>query len=144
MKDNILIVGSGGREHALAWKLSKSSKIEKIFISPGNGGVEGVEKVECCGKFLILYAIFSKVVKMQNILAEVKFPVKTSNYDDLINFCKRNEIKLVVVGPEEHLDRGIVDSLSSAGIFCFGPNSKASKIEVSCRKKVKRQFSLNI
>lgn len=103
---NILVIGSGGREHAIAWKLAQDERIKKIFVAPGNGGT-AVES------------------KCENI---------NIGYNDipaLINFAKNNNIYLTVVGPEEPLSLGIVDEFEKNNLLIFGPSKKAAEIEAS-------------
>ncbi len=101
---NILLIGSGGREHALAWKLAQSSSVEKIYATPGNPGIaHEAELVE-----------FS-----------------ASDHDAVIAFCNRKKIDLVVVGPEASLVDGLGDSLRTADILVFGPNKDAAQLEGS-------------
>lgn len=111
---NILVIGSGGREHALCWALSKSPKIDLLYCAPGNGGI----------------AEFANCVALD-----------AANADDVINFCNENSIEFVVVGPEAPLVDGLVDDLAAAGIKAFGPNKAAAQLEGSkgfmkdlCRK----------
>ena len=101
---NILVLGSGAREHSICWALKKSKKCEKLFCSPGNAGIEKI--AEC--KFLNLNK------KLQ-----------------ILNFCKKNSIDLVVIGPEEYLANGVSDYLQNKGIKTFGPVKKAAKLETS-------------
>jgi phosphoribosylamine---glycine ligase len=101
---NILLIGSGGREHALAWKLKKSPKIEKLFISPGNAGTETIGK---------------------NVSLDI------FNHQAVIDFSKENDINLVVIGPDDVLASGLVNSLSGADIDVFGPTKEAAEIEWS-------------
>lgn len=100
----ILIVGSGGREHALTWKLSQSPLVEKLFIAPGNGGTASLG---------------------ENI------PIQDDDLPGLTNFAKDNDIDLVVIGPELPLVLGLKESLFHAGIPCFGPNAFAAQLEGS-------------
>ena len=93
---NVLLIGSGGREHALAWKLSASPLLTKLYCAPGNGGI--AEVAECV-------------------------PIAVADHTAVIRFCKDNAIDLVVVGPEAPLVAGLVDDLTTAGIKCFGPNA---------------------
>ncbi|MFA6598030.1 MAG: phosphoribosylamine--glycine ligase [Ignavibacteriaceae bacterium] len=97
---NILILGSGGREHALALKVKESPQCNKLFISPGNGGTFN------CGENIIF-----------------------SSNNAILDFCKAEEIGLVIVGPEKYLVDGTVDFLRSMGVIVFGPGEKAAKIE---------------
>jgi len=100
----LLVVGSGGREHALAWKLTQSPRVQKVFVAPGNGGTateQGIENVALGG------------------IAE------------LIGFAKRERIQLTVVGPEAPLAAGIVDAFREAGLRIFGPTRAAAQLESS-------------
>ncbi len=101
---NILVLGSGGREHALAWKIRQSTMTEKLYIAPGNGGTLS------CG---------------ENVTLDI------NDHASIVNFCTEKNIELVVVGPDDYLATGVVDSLVAAGIFAFGPTRKAAEIEWS-------------
>ncbi len=101
---NVLLIGSGGREHALAWKLSASPLLTKLYCAPGNGGI--AEVAECV-------------------------PVAVADHTAVIRFCADNSIDLVVVGPEAPLVAGLVDDLTTAGIKCFGPKMAAAQLEGS-------------
>jgi len=101
---NVLLLGSGGREHALAWKLAQSSKLDKLYCAPGNAGIEQV--ADC-------------------------IDLDISNHEMVIDFCKNNNIEFVVVGPEVPLVAGIVDDLENAGIAAFGPSAAAAQLEGS-------------
>ena len=101
---NILLVGSGGREHAIAWKLSKSEKVSKIFVAPGNGGTAIENKCE---------------------------NVNITDIDELVVFAKENNIDLTFVGPEDPLTKGITDKFKSAGLRCFGPDAAGAQLEGS-------------
>ena len=105
-KNRVLIVGSGGREHALAWKISQSEKVEKIFVAPGNAGSESEPKT-------------------------TNIAILPSDIDSLIKFSKNENINLVVVGPEDPLVNGITNQFSAEGINCFGPSAEAAKLEGS-------------
>lgn len=100
----VLVVGSGGREHALVWKIVQSPKIEKVYCAPGNGGISAI--AECV-------------------------PIKAMDIDGVINFSKEKEIDMVVVAPDDPLAAGMVDALENAGIRAFGPNKAAATIEGS-------------
>ena len=91
---NVLILGSGGREHALAWKLAASPLADKLYCAPGNAGI--AQEAECVA-------------------------LDIADHKAVIAFCAANKIELVVVGPEVPLCAGIVDDLESAGIKAFGP-----------------------
>lgn len=106
MMMNVLIVGSGGREHAFTWKASQSDLVEKIFVAPGNAGT-------------------SLEPKAENI------DISASDIDALISFSKKENIDLVIVGPEDPLVNGITDEFKKFGINCFGPESLGAKLEGS-------------
>ena len=100
----LLVLGGGGREHALAWKLAQSPRVQKVYVAPGNGGTateNGVENVA---------------------LAKI---------DELISFCKKESIYLTVVGPEAPLAAGVVDAFRDAGLRIFGPTRAAAQLESS-------------
>jgi len=102
---NILVIGSGGREHAITWKVCQSPKAEKVFVLPGNPGTAQIaENVE---------------------------GVSVDDHAAVSEFCKSKQIDLAIVGPEVPLADGIVDTLSDAGIRCFGPRKNAAEIEAS-------------
>jgi len=100
----ILVIGSGGREHAILWKLSQSPKVSELYVAPGNDGMDELAK-------------------------RVAIPVE--NLEDLAEFAKNNEIDLTIVGPEVPLVLGVVDVFEKAGLRCFGPSQKAAQIEGS-------------
>lgn len=102
----ILVIGSGGREHALSWKLAQSNNVERVYVAHGNGGTHLEEKCE-----------------------NVDIPVL--NFEDLANFVKSKQIDLTVVGPELPLSKGIVDFFESKKLNIIGPNKKAAQIESS-------------
>lgn len=99
---NILVIGSGGREHTLVWKLKQSPKVDKIYCAPGNGGIAQI--AECV-------------------------PIGVMEFDKLISFVKSNNIALTVVGPEDPLCGGIVDEFEKNGLRIFGPNRKGAQLE---------------
>lgn len=100
----ILIIGSGGREHAIAWKLSNESNVKEIYCAPGNAGI-------------------SDVAKCLNI--------NETDTDSLVKFAKENKIDLTIVGPEVPLVNGIVDEFEKENLRIFGPNKKCSQLEGS-------------
>lgn len=102
----LLIIGSGGREHALAWNLSLDERVKKIFIAPGNGGTAGENKCE-------------------------NINIGYNDMDALLNFAKNNQIDLTVAGPEEPLSKGIADKFEKEGLKIFGPCMDAAMIEAS-------------
>jgi phosphoribosylamine---glycine ligase len=101
---NILLLGSGGREHALAWKLAASPLVERLCCAPGNAGIAQEAEI---------------------------VPLDPADHAAVIAFCKANKIGLVVVGPEGPLCAGIVDDLEAAGIKAFGPSKSAARLEGS-------------
>jgi len=110
----VLVVGGGGREHALAWKIGQSPKVEKVFCAPGNAGTAEVA---------------------ENV------PVAAEDIDGLLRFARENAIGLTVVGPEQPLVLGIVDRFRDAGLRAFGPRARAAEIEgskVFCKNLLKK------
>ena len=99
---NVLLIGGGGREHAIAWKLAQSKDLTKLYIAPGNPGTAQ------CG---------------QNI------PIDSVHTDELLDFARQNDVGLVVVGPEDPLAAGLVDAFEAAGIKAFGPSADAAQLE---------------
>ncbi|KAM4711422.1 trifunctional purine biosynthetic protein adenosine-3-like [Anableps anableps] len=106
MAERVLVVGGGGREHALAWKLAQSPHVQQVLVAPGNAGTAN------CGKIS-------------------NSEVSVSNHSILAQFCKDHHVGLVVVGPEAPLAAGMVDDLTAAGVPCFGPSAKAAQLEAS-------------
>lgn len=104
MNINVLVIGSGGREHALAWKLAQSPHLGKLFVAPGNGGTRQVA---------------------ENV------PIDVTNIDDLARFAEKKEIGLTVVGPESPLALGVVDAFRARGLRIFGPTRAAAEVESS-------------
>lgn len=100
----ILIVGSGGREHAIAWKLTQSSRVEKLYCAPGNAGIANA--AECVD-------------------------ISAEDIEGICQFAKTKSVDMVVVGPEVPLSMGIVDALEAEGIRTFGPNKKCAQLEGS-------------
>ncbi len=100
----VLVVGSGGREHALVWKISQSPKVDKIYCAPGNGGIS--ELAECVD-------------------------IKAMDFDGLVKFAKEHAVDLTVIGPDDPLVMGIVDAFEAAGLRVFGPSKAAAIIEGS-------------
>ena len=103
---SVLIIGSGGREHAFTWKASQSDLVDKIFVAPGNAGT-------------------SLEPKAENI------KISSSDIEGLVSFSKKENIGLVIVGPEDPLVDGITDAFIKAGINCFGPQSIGAQLEGS-------------
>ncbi len=102
----ILIIGSGGREHALAWKLAQSKQVQTIFVAPGNAGT-------------------AQETKVSNV------PISVDNLNALVHFAQDNAINLTIVGPEAPLVAGIVDAFQQVGLPCFGPTQAAAQLEGS-------------
>ena len=102
----ILIVGSGGREHALAWKAKQSKKVEKVFVAPGNAGTA-----------------------LESLIENVAIAV--DDIASLLEFAQKEAIDLTIIGPEIPLVLGIVDRFTEAGLRCFGPSAKAAQLEGS-------------
>lgn len=100
----LLVIGSGGREHAIAWKLAQSPRVQKVYVAPGNGGTASEPGVE---------------------------NLALTDFDALIDFCKREGIAFTVVGPEAPLAAGIVDAFRGAGLRIFGPSRAAAQLESS-------------
>lgn len=100
----VLVIGSGGREHALAWRIAKSAKVEKVFVAPGNAGTAMGEKLE-------------------NVAA--------TEVTDLVEFARTHDVAFTVVGPEAPLSKGVVDAFRSAGLRIFGPTKQAAQLESS-------------
>src|SRR4030081_95932 len=101
---HILLLGSGGREHALAWKIAASPLVTKLWCAPGNAGI--AREAECVA-------------------------LDIADHTAVIDFCRINAVDFVVVGPETPLAAGIVDDLASAGIKAFGPSKLAAQLEGS-------------
>ncbi len=102
----VLVTGSGGREHALAWRIAQSSVVEKVFVAPGNAGTELEDK-------------------LQNV------SISPMDFDGLIEFAQNESVDLTVVGPEDPLVAGCVDRFVAAGLRCFGPSKSAAQLEGS-------------
>ena len=100
----VLVVGSGGREHALCWALAKSPEVTELWCAPGNPGIAGV--APCV-------------------------PIPPINIESLVEFARAQAIELVVPGPESTLAAGLSDAMAAAGIACCGPSRAAAQLEVS-------------
>lgn len=113
----ILLIGSGGREHALAWKIKQSPRVTKLYCAPGNPGI-------------------AELAELVNISAE--------DIADLKNFAQQNKIDLTVVGPEVPLTLGIVDEFAAAGLKIFGPSKAAARLEGSKQfaKKIMHKYKI--
>ena len=102
----VLIIGSGGREHALAWKVAQSDDVSKVYVAPGNAGSESEPKVS------------NVAIGGEDLAA-------------LVEFAQSNHIELTIVGPEAPLVIGVVDAFRKAGLKCFGPTAGAAQLEGS-------------
>jgi phosphoribosylamine---glycine ligase len=101
----VLVIGTGGREHAIIWKISQSRKVEKIYCPGGNAGI--------------------------SLIAETTPVAEGEKFSGLIDFVKKEKIDLTVVGPEAPLSSGIVDAFEKEGLKIFGPNKEAAQMEAS-------------
>lgn len=118
MSHRVLVIGSGGREHAICWKLSQSPKVGQIFALPGSYGIK-------------------QVAKCQNLEARTLDP---KDFEGIAKWSKENKITLVVVGPEDPLALGLGDVLQKEGVACFGPGKQGAQIEAD--KKWAKDFML--
>jgi phosphoribosylamine---glycine ligase len=100
----VLVIGKGGREHALVWKVAQSPRVTRVYCAPGNAGTEE---------------------EATNV------PIEASEFERLISFCRKESIELTVVGPEDPLAAGIVDAFQNAGLRIFGPSREAAQLEAS-------------
>lgn len=103
---HLLLIGSGGREHAMAWKLAQSDKVTRISVAPGNPGIAGEAKITC-------------------------IDIDIMDKAELLRFANANNVHLTIVGPEAPLVAGIVDEFEAAGLRIFGPRSQAAQLEGS-------------
>ena len=102
----VLILGSGGREHAFAWKVAQSRRVDAVFVAPGNAGT----------------ALEPRVTNVD---------IAADDLPGLIEFAKRERIDLTIVGPEGPLVLGVTDAFEAAGLSCFGPRKRAARLEGS-------------
>ena len=102
----VLLIGSGGREHAIAWKLLQSPRVDQLYVAPGNGGTAGLPRTE-------------------------NVPIRVTDVDALAAFARDNAVDLTVVGPEAPLVAGVVDRFQAAGLRIFGPTQAAAQLEGS-------------
>ncbi len=100
----VLVIGSGGREHALAWAISKSPRLSKLYVAPGNGGTEAIA---------------------ENVALDI------SDHAAIISFAQANSVDFVVIGPDAPAVAGLGDDLRAAGLLCFGPSKAAAQLEGS-------------
>ncbi len=113
----VLVIGGGGREHALVWKIKQSSRVQKIFCAPGNAGTAEIAE---------------------------NLPIAADDIDSLLKFAVENDIGLTVVGPEQPLVKGIVDQFEGKGLRIFGPNARAAELEgsKSFSKDIMKKYGL--
>ena len=116
---NVLVIGQGGREHAIAWKLAQSEKVETVFVAPGNGGTEVEDKCE-------------------------NISINISDFPAIKTLVKERNIKLVVIGPEDPLVNGLVEFLQNEGVLVFGPSANGAMLEGSKIYSKKFMFNNNI
>ena len=109
----ILLIGKGGREHALAWKLAQSSRVDRLFAAPGSPGI--ADHATCLPQF--------------HVDLSAADPGLSKQIDDLLEWALAEQIDLTVVGPEDALAAGLVDRFTAAGLLCFGPTAAAARIE---------------
>ncbi|KAI9595977.1 phosphoribosylformylglycinamidine cyclo-ligase [Syncephalis fuscata] len=102
----LLVIGAGGREHAIAWRLAQSAQVKHVYVLPGNGGTAGQSKI-------------------------TNVPKSASDFEAIVTFARENNVDLVIPGPEQPLVDGIETVLRKAGIACFGPSAKAAQLEGS-------------
>ena len=110
----VLVVGSGGREHALAWCAAKSPDVETVYVAPGNAGTATEPGVE-------------------------NIAISVSDLDGLLGFAQEQGVGLTIVGPEDPLVNGIVDRFTAAGLACFGPAAAADQDAINSLFSVPRQ-----
>ena len=110
---NVLVLGSGGREHALAWAIAKSPRLDSLFVAPGNGGTATIAK---------------------------NVPLDMNDADAVIGFARSENVDLVVIGPEAPLVAGVADAIRAAGIAVFGPGAQGARLEGS--KSFSKEFML--
>ena len=103
---NVLVIGSGGREHARAWRAAQDSSVDTVFVAPGNAGT-------------------AREAGLRNV------PIAPGDFDALVAFARERNIALTIVGPEDPLANGIVDRFRSEGLACFGPSAAAARLEGS-------------
>jgi len=114
---NVLVIGSGGREHALAWALSRSPQVGQVYVAPGNAGTQWPAAETAAG--------------LRPRAASQKVDISTDDFPALIAFAREQDIALTVVGPEAPLAAGIVDAFGQAGLPVFGPTQAAAQLEAS-------------
>ncbi len=102
----VLVIGSGGREHALAWKAAQCADVTKVFVAPGNAGT-------------------ATEANLENV------DISVGDIAGLVAFAQNNAIELTIVGPEQPLVDGVVDAFNAAGLACFGPTAAAAQLEGS-------------
>lgn len=104
----VLVVGQGGREHAIVRQIAQNSSIESVYVVPGSDGMMGTPKVEC-----------------------VAMSLEAANFDELLGFAKKNRVELIVIGPEQPLADGLADVARASGFKVFGPSKEGARLEAS-------------
>jgi phosphoribosylamine---glycine ligase len=114
---NVLVIGSGGREHTIAWKLKQSEQVATVFVAPGNDGMSDVATM---------------------------VPISEDDHDALVEFAKANQVELTIVGPEVPLLAGLVDHFKAAGLIAFGPSKEAARLEgsKSFAKEIMQKYNI--
>ncbi len=116
---NILIIGKGGREHAMAWKTAQSELVKQVFVAPGNDGISQTEKVTIVN-------------------------IAENDHDGLLRFAKENNIQLTLIGPENALLNGLADDFRACGLTVFGPSKEAAMVEGSKQlaKEIMQKYNI--
>jgi phosphoribosylamine--glycine ligase len=122
----ILLIGSGGREHALAWKMSRSGMVDKVFVHPGSDGISTLEKVECVPSL-------SSIVSARAVIHEngASAGSRLCGNDEIAGIAHALKPALIVIGPEKPMAEGAVDKLEAAGFAVLGPSQAAAQLETS-------------
>lgn len=113
----VLIVGGGGREHALAWGVSRSPQVEQVYVAPGNAGTEWPANPSASG--------------LRPRAASANVPIGVNDFPALVSFARQHQVDLTIVGPEAPLSEGIVDAFQAEGLRIFGPTREAAMLESS-------------
>ncbi|RLW69454.1 MAG: phosphoribosylamine--glycine ligase, partial [spirochete symbiont of Stewartia floridana] len=116
-RKNVLVVGSGGREHAIAWSLARSLQTAHVFVAPGNAGTQ--------------WSANANPVGLQPRASSSNVPISADDFSALIKFAAANDIALTVIGPEIPLAQGIVDLFKKNSLPVFGPTQEAARLEAS-------------
>ncbi len=117
IQQTVLVIGSGGREHTLAWSLARSPQVGQVYVAPGNGGTEWPANPAAEG--------------LQPRAAAANVPISVDDLSGLVDFARQKNVDLTIVGPEAPLAAGIVDLFQEAGLRVCGPNRQAAQLEAS-------------